>query len=438
MRSIIFILFICCFCLVSIDAQVLRYVGTQQGDYGTIQAAINASSGPLDVVRVRAGTYYENINFSGKLIKVEGIGGASNVTIDGGQNGAVVVFVSGESARAHLKGFTITNGTGHIFDWDDGFGEEEYNCGGGVYCGNSSPKISECDICYNTVQDSADNNDFGGGLFVGSWAEPTDATNLSPRIIDCKIYNNSIDEYGDYGGGVYMVECTEVEFNNNEIYNNETRFSYPAFYFSLCSFDSFDGNYVHDNDYTGPGNSHNAGIVCHIQNQIDEVLITNCIFADNGGDGLIIYNYITQRVVNCTFVNHETWGVVFGMGFAATGQDPVDAYFVNSIAYGNDYYQIHASGHGYNDNVDLYVEYSCVEDGSSGISLTYADLHYSSATCFSTDPDIDSTCHLESTSDCIDEGNNTATGVPSHDIDGDDRDNDSGDPNDIGADEYTG
>ena len=74
-------------------------------EYPTIQSAIDSSSDG-NTVLVSAGTYYENINFNGKNISVIGEDRETTI-IDGGQNGSVVTFESGEEASAILNGFSI-------------------------------------------------------------------------------------------------------------------------------------------------------------------------------------------------------------------------------------------------------------------------------------------------------------------------------------------
>jgi hypothetical protein len=73
---------------------------------------------------VADGTYYENINFTGKAITVASHfindGDTSHITntiIDGSQpshpdSATVVRFVSGEDTNSVICGFTITGGTG--------------------------------------------------------------------------------------------------------------------------------------------------------------------------------------------------------------------------------------------------------------------------------------------------------------------------------------
>ncbi len=81
------------------------------GDYATIQGAINGSSGG-DTVLVSSGTYVENIDFTGKAIRVMSENGPGSTTIDGGSPGnpdsaSVVIFSNGEDSSSVLDGFTL-------------------------------------------------------------------------------------------------------------------------------------------------------------------------------------------------------------------------------------------------------------------------------------------------------------------------------------------
>jgi hypothetical protein len=77
----------------------------------TIQAGINAAVAG-DIVQVSAGTYYENINFSGKAITVTSASGPAATIIDGSKNSsATVTFDSNEKSTSVLSGFTLRGGS---------------------------------------------------------------------------------------------------------------------------------------------------------------------------------------------------------------------------------------------------------------------------------------------------------------------------------------
>jgi len=126
-------------------------------DEATIQQGIDAAADG-ETVLVAAGTYRENIDFHGKNIVLASEAGAAKTVIDGGQVASVVVFRSGETRRAVLDGFTITNGIAR--EW-------KYPFGAGVSIRDSSPRIANCVITKNGSEQ------FGGGISVdGSTAAP--------------------------------------------------------------------------------------------------------------------------------------------------------------------------------------------------------------------------------------------------------------------------
>ncbi|MHC4945705.1 MAG: right-handed parallel beta-helix repeat-containing protein, partial [Planctomycetota bacterium] len=102
--------------------------------YPTIQSAINAAA-KGDLVLVAPGTYFENIDFSGKTITVKSSDGSYCTFIDGSQAGSVVVFRNHESSKSVLDGFTISNGTGTQHPDYGGW------VGGGIFCYKASPTI---------------------------------------------------------------------------------------------------------------------------------------------------------------------------------------------------------------------------------------------------------------------------------------------------------
>lgn len=194
-------------------------------DQPTIQAAINAASNG-DTVLVSAGTYYENINFSGKAITVTSTSGPGATIINGQQQGPVVTFGTNEGRASVLSGFTITNGYGNF-----NAGYE----GGGILMNGTSPTIQgnvitsngacaegmglaangggpliQNNIIHNNLQTGCDGGPGGGGIYVEG------ATNV--QIVGNIVVDNS-DYYG--GGGGMAVSGTGTVISNNVISGNQ-------------------------------------------------------------------------------------------------------------------------------------------------------------------------------------------------------------------------
>lgn len=185
-------------------------------DYGTIQAAINAS---IDGIRifVSAGTYDENIDFIGKEIVVVGNPGDPFETIiDGGGDGPVVKFVNGETENVVLSGFTITNGLS-----DDGGGMRIRNSGptisrcvitgnatpgghgGGIYCWEADPTLIDCEISQNHAAHS------GGAIKL---------IRTSLILEHCTIADNDADQHG---GGFHCEDNCTISMTNSIMWGNE-------------------------------------------------------------------------------------------------------------------------------------------------------------------------------------------------------------------------
>jgi hypothetical protein len=96
--------------LLSLSLPALAKIIHVPADQPTIQAGINAASNG-DTVLVSAGTYYENINFSGKAITVTSVSGPTATVIDGSttNNTSTVTFDSGEALNSVISGFTVEN-----------------------------------------------------------------------------------------------------------------------------------------------------------------------------------------------------------------------------------------------------------------------------------------------------------------------------------------
>ena len=172
-----------------------------EGHFAFIQDGIEASL-EGDTVLVAAGTYVENINFNGKNIVVKSSDGASNTIIDGNNNFSVVTFTNGETNSAHLKGFTLINGSGNDYlgaDYD----------GGGIFCFNSSPTLSFLVIYDNYAAL------YGGGIFL--W-------NSNPILSNIVISNNQAgggpSNDPNVGGGIYSGSESNPVITNTIIWGN--------------------------------------------------------------------------------------------------------------------------------------------------------------------------------------------------------------------------
>ncbi|MCK4338587.1 MAG: right-handed parallel beta-helix repeat-containing protein, partial [Candidatus Cloacimonetes bacterium] len=187
------------------------------GNYLTIQEGINCAENG-DTVLVYPGTYIENINYNGKSILVgslffttQDITYISQTVIDGNQNGHCVEFINQEDSTAILIGFTISNGG---FDTLLGSGGGIYCCnsspiitnsiisnnitadygfGGGIYCENSNISLSSVTLFENTAY-------FGGGIFF---------YNSNPSLSQVTIKKNT----ASYGGGISSEDYSNLNFD---------------------------------------------------------------------------------------------------------------------------------------------------------------------------------------------------------------------------------
>ena len=166
------------------------------GDYPTIQEAIDGAVNG-DLVQVSPGIYFENIDFKGKFISVMSSKGAGVTVIDGGRAGSVATFMSGETGDSRLEGFTLTNGSGNLFEYPRGLLKR---CGGGVFCDGGSPTLSDNILLDNTSY-------WGGGIF---------SHDASPLLESSDIrLNTSIA----YGAGIFGVDST-ICLKENSISGN--------------------------------------------------------------------------------------------------------------------------------------------------------------------------------------------------------------------------
>ena len=176
-------------------SQNIIYVPDQ---YSKIQFAIDAAIDG-EIVLVKPGIYYENINFKGKNISLVSdhyfnLGETQlikDTIIDGGKKGTVVRMQSGEmgSRGAKIWGFTIQNGLGTGTNG-------AYTSGGGININthknidgllpsgtSSSPDIMYCIFKNNDGGD-------GNGSAIHAYSKWEDYGISSPIISNCVFYEN--------------------------------------------------------------------------------------------------------------------------------------------------------------------------------------------------------------------------------------------------------
>lgn len=197
-------------------------------DHATIQAAIDSATAG-DTVLVASGTYTgegnKNLTFSGKAITVRSENGYESTIVDCENSGRGLFFRSGEKSDSVLDGFTVLNGNA-VYSLNYGYGGGIYclnssptitNCriaqcnadqfGGGIACINASPTISDCIVESNTAPNS-------GGLHIRQ--------DSSPLIQSCTISSNSALNSGDGTGGGIGIYSSSPQIHDTTVTRNES------------------------------------------------------------------------------------------------------------------------------------------------------------------------------------------------------------------------
>ncbi|MGD8490602.1 MAG: DUF885 family protein, partial [Anaerolineae bacterium] len=242
--------------------------------YATIQSAIEAAT-TGDVIVIAPGTYRENIDFTGKAITVrssdpEDPEVVATTVIDGGGQGAVVTFRSGETVRAVLTGLTITGGAGKAYG-DESEGQEQI-CRGSVFATNEDPRFC------------------GGGIVVwGSW--PTIESNV--------ITGNKV-RHG--GGGLLVASSAFPTIRGNTIAGNEASAGGAIFVID-DSWPKIEGNIIRDNEAAQFG----GGIVVELFSApVIEGNTMSGNWSGTGGGALVVFGYGGATIRGNTIVENET------------------------------------------------------------------------------------------------------------------------------------
>jgi predicted outer membrane repeat protein len=391
MKKLIFA--ITCLLLVArCSAEIIVVEPDGSGDQPTIQAAIDAAYEGDEVV-LSIGTYtgYGNrdIDPNGKAVTIRStnpndpnIVAATIINCNGSsaERHRAFYFHNGEDANTILNGLTITNGYTGV--------------GGGIYCGYSSPAITNCTFSGNSVR-------YSGGAMYNHYSEPI--------ITNCTFTGNSTER----GGAMY-------NYNSNPAITNCV-FTYNSALSSGAIFNESSSPVITNCSFTGNlafegGAMSNAG---------SHPVITNCTFSDNsaewGGGAMYIY-YGSTTVSNCTFTgNSAQYG---GAMYSLYGSTIVSncTFTGNSAQYGGAIYG--GSSNSVIKNCILWgntpdqiasgspVIYSNVQGGWDGVGNIDEDPHFV----------FDADLHLAPDSPCIEAGDpNYIPGPNETDLDGNPR-----------------
>ncbi|MHC4122093.1 MAG: right-handed parallel beta-helix repeat-containing protein, partial [Planctomycetota bacterium] len=215
---------------VDIGPQEYCSIGVPQ-DFNTIQQATNSAQSGDEII-VSPGTYYENIDFLTKNIRMRSINPldtncVSQTIIDGNDLDSCITISSGQDSTTVVAGFKIQHGNGEF--------------GGGILVSNSVGPI----VMYNYISDNnaiklqgQTTGGYGGGVdyrwdsngtvinntIINNYASHAGGgVHLGPgsacRIIGNKIINNTT--IGEAGGGIYCYDNTIAWIIDNEISGNE-------------------------------------------------------------------------------------------------------------------------------------------------------------------------------------------------------------------------
>jgi len=356
--------------------------GTKENPWKTIQYAID-SVGEGVTIHVAGGIYTgtgnKNLDFNGKALNLQCETGPEDCIIDCENDGRGFYFHSGEGEDSVVSGFTITNGGGPI----------EY--GGGIYCSNSSPTISNCWI----VKNNAVNN--GGGIYCRPYS--------SPRIEDCKINDNSTEWLS--GAGIYIAEYSSPTISNSIISGNRCIYdpshspqpSGGGIYIYHYSSPKIIGCTITDNFASNGG----GALVCVYQ---CSPIIENCVISNNVSTfraSGILSHMSSPSIINCTI----TGNVTEGNGGAVYIQADSWPTITNSILWGNVPDEIYMNP---NSTPSFpSVTFSDVQGGYGGAGNINVDPLFVSSGDY----------HLTANSPCRDKG--TPEGAPDTDIEGNSR-----------------
>ena len=362
---------------------------TVPGTFPTIQAAINGAANG-DTVIVAPGTYFENIDFTGKLITVESSQGPGVTTIDGGNTAPVANFSNAETPSAVLQGFTLQHGTSTA-----SFGNE----GAGIHINGASPSVIGNVITANSTCGN------GAGISVRS---------SSAIIRDNTIAGNSkvAGCSGDGGGGIYIVGAASAQVLHNTITNNSTDFGGGIDLFAAGT-PTLSNNTISNNAAATQG----GGI--YAVNQSDANIVQNVISANSSGSGGGLYVSPPSGTRGALLVNNTIAGnTANDSGVFLGGFDGQVALYNNIVTASSSQPAIDCDTT-YSPTSPL-IDHSDVFNSAGPAALGSCAGMLPNNFNISVDPKFTAAgdFHLSAGSPSIDAGNSSAPSLPATDLDG--------------------
>ncbi len=293
--------------------------GSPADPFATIQHAIDVSTDG-DTVMVADGTFTgdgnRDIDYGGKSIVVTSLNGPE-VTIIDCQGDSLnprrgFYFHSGEDSLSVLDGLTITNGYTTSF-------------GGGIYCWNSSPVVSQCII--TNCQNVGGNQEGGAALCcLSSNAIITDCV-FSHNLLS---WNPAASRYGT----VFFKSGSSGRIENCIVEENVSTGWAPGIACLLSAEPVIKNCIVRNNS-----GQFNGGIYCSAASPT----LSNCLISDNSSDsgsaGISCYYGASPTINQCTIYGN-TSDAVGAIYVSAGGENPV---VTNTICW-NNYPSIQVNG----------------------------------------------------------------------------------------------
>jgi hypothetical protein len=271
-----------------------RGKGSSGSPYRTIQKGID-SAVDGDTVLVADGTYTgdgnRDLDFNGKAITVTSENGAEATIIDcqgkEEEPHRGFYFHSGETLSSVMDGFTIKNGYGLV----EPFSSSTFSVGGGIYCTNSSPTITNNIIAGNTAE-------YGGGIQCWEYS--------SPRVTNNVITRNSSSQ----GAGIWCYNHCSATISNNTITENVAGWGGGGVKIDMSSSAEVVNNVIAENSAQWKGGGIYCGNSC-------PVIINNTLAANSSqheGGGIYIWGNASPMIVNTILWGDSPEEIVLGGG----------------------------------------------------------------------------------------------------------------------------